>query len=708
MGFLLHRHRLSLLMLALLAAFAAHAEDEVAKSKATGSVTVGVGAVSGDRADRGFFGQYSGWREHRAIGLFGADYERIDEQTGHTVRFEASELLNENRALDLRWRSAGDWSLRAGYREQVRHDPLDVSTGADLSLKRSAIGVSFTKVLGSRWQAEAALSSEDKDGQRLFGIGFTCPSALAPTCGGTTGIQTGWAVLMIPEPVKANHTQASLRVSYAGDGWRWSAGYHGSFYRNELDRIDPSMPSSLNNPLGTPLPASPGLLAILSQPVALAPDNQAHQFDLGGSYDLARHTHFNYTLAYSQLTQHQDFAASGFTQAPTGVANLGARVDTTLAQLGLTSRPVSKLSLAVKLRYEDRDDKTPLAFYNVEGTSTYTNRRLPNTKTKAQLQADWQFTPELRGTIAGEDEKIDRGVFTASSAIAGVSALRQKTDETTLRVELRRRLGDSWSGAIGVSSSRRGGSNWLRDNSGTGVTEVPDPNDPSVGLSTAIFMPTVADRRRDVVKLSVDWQPTDKLALQMLARSGRDSFSTPSRFGLRGAGNDFASIDASYAIDDSWNLNGNLGMGNETLYQVRPGATALSYSNRSTSAALGFNGKLLKKVEVGGSLAYSLDRSVYAQTLDATADTASAALLAATGGLPDIVWRQTTLKLFGRYELDKRSALRLELAHQRTGWSDWSWAYNGVPFVYGDGTIVSRQPRQRVSFIGVTYSIRWP
>lgn len=147
--------------------------------------------------------------------------------------------------------------------------------------------------------------------------------------------------------------------------------------------------------------------------------------------------------------------------------------------------------------------------------------------------------------------------------------------------------------------------------------------------------------------------------------------------------------------------------GTETLRQARPGGAVLAFENTSHEAGVGFAGKPAPKIEVGGRLSYINDRNVYAQTLDPLADAASVALLAATGGLPDIVFRQTSLRLFGRYELDKQSELRLDLLYLRSTWTDWSWGYNGVPFTYSDGTTVAMLPRQRVAFIGVRYVYRW-
>ncbi|HJV61029.1 MAG TPA: MtrB/PioB family outer membrane beta-barrel protein, partial [Albitalea sp.] len=130
--------------------------------------------------------------------------------------------------------------------------------------------------------------------------------------------------------------------------------------------------------------------------------------------------------------------------------------------------------------------------------------------------------------------------------------------------------------------------------------------------------------------------------------------------------------------------------------------------NKATTLGLGFTGKPMANLEIGGNLSFMDDRSEYAQTLDAGAGGEAAALLAATGGLPDTLFRQTTLKLFGRYTLDKQSSIRVDLAHQRTRWTDWAWGYNGVPFAFSDGTTIVRKPTQNVTFIGVTYVRRWP
>jgi len=671
------------------------------------SAGFGLGLVSGDKAERGLFGQYNGLRRHDAVGLFELTYYRRDDDTGRSVRLDALNLLGDTRQLDFRWREAGHWKVSLRYDEQVRHEPNTVSSGADLKVQRSGLGLGMVKTISRQLKLELELRSEDKEGSRLFGVGMTCPSALAPSCGGPTGIRTGSALLLVPEPIDANHTQLQARLNYAQGKLRLSGGYHGSFYRNRYGSLSPDVPSVLNNALGVALPVSPGLHDILSRPVALAPDNQAHTVDLTGSYAFTPTTRATFKLSRAQLTQTQDFTAAGFSDAPAGVSNLGGRVDTTRALFGLTARPLPTLSRQAKLRYEDRDDRTPVEPYNVEGTSVYTNRRLPLKRLRADLQANYQFTNDVRGTLGAEHESIDRGVFTATSAAAGISALRQDTDETSLRAELRRRMNESFSGSIALVSSRRTGSNWLKDNSGLGVTEITDPGDPAAGLSNAIFMPTLADRQRDKIRLAADWQPSDDLALQLRVDSGRDHFDTPSPYGLRSSRADQISVDASYAYSFAWRFNGYLSHGTEALRQARVAAAALDYDNASTTVGIGVVGRLLARLDLGADLSFVYDRSVHAQTPDALADGASVALLAASGGLPEIVFRQALTKLHARYEFDKRSAVRVDLVHQWSKWNDWAWGYGGVPFTYADGTSVGQPAIQQVTFIGVSYIHRW-
>jgi|JI10StandDraft_1071094.scaffolds.fasta_scaffold17028_4 MtrB/PioB family decaheme-associated outer membrane protein len=461
----------------------------------------------------------------------------------------------------------------------------------------------------------------------------------------------------------------------------------------------PCNAAMLYNAVGSLFSVSPGLLGYLNQAVALAPDSQMHQLDASGNYDFSDKTRGVFKLAQSIATQDESFGSV----SRTGVTSLGGSVRTQLAHLGVSSRPMDKLSLQADIRYQNKDDQTPIAYYNIAGTIASTNQRLSNRRTDAKVQANWQFTSDYRGSLSVNSELIDRGTVTPTVSFAGISALRQNTKENGVQAELRRRLSDDFSGAISVSRSQRDGSNWLRDVSGLGVAIVGDITDPSLGMSSALYMPTLADRRRDKIRIYGDWMPDKDWSVQFSAEQGNDAFSTPGQDGLKQTHMNQFAVDASYALSFRWALNGYISRGLQTFNQSRTAGYVMAFDNTNTNVGLGFTGKPNNELEVGGNLAYVDDKSQYVQSLDAAADPYTAASLTASGGLPDIMYQQTALKFFGKFTLNKQTAVRVDLIHQRTHFNDWAWSYAGVPYIYSDGTTVAQRQQQNVNFLGVSY-----
>ena len=379
-----------------------------------------------------------------------------------------------------------------------------------------------------------------------------------------------------------------------------------------------------------------------------------------------------------------------------------------MIRLGLSGRPMPQLSWLGEWRHESRDDNTPLAAYNVVGSSSWTNAIQSYDKTHAKVQAAWQFSSAYRASAGADYEEINRSPFTASSAIYGTSALRQNTRENTVFAELRQRMTGQFSGSLKLSSSRRDGSNWLKPNAGLGVSEVSNPTDVANGfLPNSVFMPTLANRNRDKARLYGEWQPNDNLTLQFSAEGGNDRYVTPLATGLRDSHMDQYSVDLNYALSFAWNLTGYVSKSAQTYAQIRPAGYVLAFGNTNVSAGLGITGKINSDVEVGASLSYLNDESVYEQTLDRQASADTAALLAATGGLPTVTVQQSVIQLFGKYNIDKKSSVRLSLVHQRATTNDWTWGSNGVPYVFSDGTTVSQKPLQRAGFVAVSYTYRW-
>ncbi len=722
-----------IIVLAVLAALnPAYAEegDDVAQLiKPESMVSAGVGVVSGDSKDRAQFGQYNGLRKDNVYGLLDFSYVSRNDATGTWINLEGRNLGLDSRELSFSHQKQGDWKYFAEYSELVKRNPYTINTGlqgagtttptvvglttpgtganVDLKIKRQSIAVGGEKWITPNLLFEMNFKNEDKDGARVFGKGFACSNNWVAA--GSCTAATQFALLLLPEPINSTIRQFETKLSYAGDKLNINGGYYGSFYTNANSTLTPNIPSGLNNPnFGAPLDA--GLRNTLALPVALPPDNQAHQFYVAGNYAFTPKVRTTFKFSYTHATQNEDFASNGLTGAPAGVSNLGGVLNTTLAQLGLTARPTSNLSLLANLKYENKKDKTPIAVYNVETTTTattyFSNNPTSEEKIIGKLEASYRLPADFRATLGADYESINRSLPVSSTEIAGLSALRGKTEEVGFRAELRHSLSETLNGAISYSSSRRSGSDWyslLSASTGQILTD----NAIVAASANAIFPAFLADRERDKVKLSADWSPMEMLSLQFVIEDGKDKNNSAGTKGFRDSGVSLYSLDAALTLSEKWKLTAYASRGEQTLHVNHSTGYVADLTNVNETVGLGVVGKPTSRIEFGANLNFLNDRNRYGQVQDAALSAANRTFLAASGGLPDVTFRQTALKLFGTYALDKTSSMRVDLIHQRTKLDEWTWGYNGVPFTYVDNTTVSQQSHQNVTFLGVSYRLKF-
>ena len=720
------------LALAVLAAFAsAQAQDkkeEEKKSPVETAITLEGGAayVSGDAADRAFWGQYNGMRFKDVYGIANFDYSRRDTSTGTWLDVYGSNLGLQTRELGVFWTRQGDWKLNANYGELWRVNPYTVNTGVSGSetapqanyltggpgsggdtnpnTKRRAIVLGGSKAFGATWMLEGSVNSENKNGTELFGVGNSCPGGTAAGCSFTPGATAGFGILYYPKPVDYNHTQAEARLNYAGSALQLSGGYYGSFFSNSNGSMTPGVPGILNNAVGQPLPAGPGVQNYIGQPVALSPDNTFHQFDLTGSYVFSPIIRSNFKLSYGRTTQDQEFGEMGLVGAPAGIGSLDGQVNHTLAQVRVLANPIAKLALMGEYRYTNQEDDTSIVPFSQFGAVRYTNYRVHREVNQGKLEATYRFPWAIQGTAGLGFESIDRGSFTPTASYSGVSALREETDETTYFLQVRRNMSETVSGLLKYSFSKRDGSDWLAP-AASGIGLVPEASAPFG--TNAIYMPTLADRDRSKLRLLLTWTATEALTLQFAADVGRDEYSMPTQYALQESKFDLYTVDVNYMLSDAWNLNGYVSSGNQKLHQARPGGYVLAFDDKSFNAGIGVNGKATEKLKLGGLLSFISNTDSYSQGLDVNPAPGNAQLLAVTGGLPDVVYRRTEFRLFGNYELSTRSAVRFDAAYQRLTYEDWGFAYGGTPFLYSDNTTVYLQPDQNVGYLGLSYIYSW-
>jgi MtrB/PioB family decaheme-associated outer membrane protein len=697
-----------LLALIVLTAFGpAHAEeDEVAQLvHPESSVNAGLGSASGDSKDRTIFGQYNGLYKDGVKLLLDIDFLKRDDATGLWTTLQGYNLGLDNRELHFSQNKQGDWKYSVDYSELVRHDPRTINTGllnsgttaptvvslatpgsgADLNLeiKRKGLSLGAEKWLTPNLMFEASAKNEDRNGARLSGTGIACMPA------GFSSIpcsSVAAAMLMLPEPINSTTKQFEAKLNYSGEKFMVSGGYYGSFFTNANGSLNPTVSGNLVNPDGTTLDTSvsPGntLAGYLQQSVALPPDNQAHQLYVSGNYAFTPTTRTTFKYAYTHATQNEDFGSMGLTGAPAGVSNLGGVLDSNLAQLGLTARPMTRLFLLGNLRYEDKADKTPLALYN----GAYTNDLNSSRKLTGKLEASYKLPDNLRATLGVDYESMRRDlpVSTApvwNATLPPLSGLREDTKEIGYRAELRRSLSETINAAISYVHSKRDGGSWS-----------------NVGASNPVgtYPMTMLDRKRDKVKVSADWTPVDKLSLQFMLEDGKDTFTGPTDKGLRDTGMKSYGVDAALSVSANWKLTGYVNRGDQTLHVDHNVGYLAELEDVNTSFGIGVVGKPSSKIEIGGDLSYLNDNNRYQQSM-----ATGAAIVG--GGLPDVTYRMTRLTLFGKYALEKYAGIRVDLVHQSVKFDEWTWGYNGTPFAYSDNTTVSMQPNQSVTFLGASY-----
>lgn len=763
----------TVLSLAVLAAFAPAQAQEL---DATGmTMSVGVGVATGDEKDRARFGMFNGLRTEKGNAILGFGYLDGDANSGRWFSVEGRNLGLDNAELGFSYRRLGDLKLSGEYSELTRHDPRTINTalvglgtttptvvglaapgtGAErnLSLKRKGISFSGEKWFDGRLQMEVSFKNEEKEGARLFGIGYSCTAnsaqlAANPSCASTNaaGTITGNAIFMLPEPVNSTHRQVEVKLNWAGDRLNLTGGYYASIYTNANGNITPTLPATgFVNVLGQSsvggvgVTLDPVLRANMQLPIALWPDNQAQQIYLSGNYKVTAGTRINFKYAYTHAKQNEGFLNMGLPGGPR--TSLGGEVNSTKAQIGFSAHPLKPLHLHGDLKYEDRNDKTPIALYNTERVGTapayrdgvFTNGQYSPKKLHGKLEASYKLPQSLLLVGGVEYEHEDLGKLTETVNVAGLSGIRQKLEETGYRLELKKTMSETFNGSISYKSSeRKGDSPWLKllslscqgqgglSNAGTGaieadvnllsVTTCATFNNGIAGLSTArpIFPFLFTDRKRDKLKAMGTWTPNERLALTFFVEDGKDGYTAPvSDHGLRDTGFRMYSADLSYAVSDDWKVNAYASRGDYKTSAGHSTGYDATLKDTADSFGVGFSGRLAGRWMVGGDLTYLDDRLVYKQDPDPNASANNKAYLNAVGGLPDVTYQLLRLKLFGEYRVDKQSSVRLDLVHQRTKFNEWTWSYNGTPFFYNDNTTLSAKENQSVTYFGASYVYRY-
>lgn len=388
------------------------------------------------------------------------------------------------------------------------------------------------------WRLDAAMRRQIKDGR----------SEMAGTFG-TNGGNSRAALL----PAAVDFETDSFDVSLVREGVNHLLGmaWHGSFFRNpdrELNWQNPFGPQVQWQP-GAAFPDGFGSLALL-------PDNDFQQVRVFGQFTLTPTTRASLDLARGRMRQDQSFLPysvdADLAPVPLPRADLNGKVDTTLAHLRLNSRPLPRLNVVGRIRYEDRDNKTPRDVYQpVSGDAgpqvAFENGRInrPYGLTRREIGFDAAYRlPQRTRANFGYEHRLRKRDFSE------VNTAR----EHVFRGGLSTRRFEAVSLGLDVSHERRNTSRYV-GNRPLLATRVPGSVDPEAfDNHPNLRRYYLADRDRDRLQVRADVHPADNWHLGAAFAWSRDDYRED-LFGLDESRLRSWMLDAGYVPSDKVRLS---------------------------------------------------------------------------------------------------------------------------------------------------------
>jgi len=675
--------------LALVYGSAAAQDNDITQlTKPESTVDVGVSYVDNNNQR---FGEYTGLTREGAYGIVDFSLLKRDDATGTWFSLQGRNLGYEDREVRLEQKRQGDWGYFVDYSRIPRYEPLTVNTGLQgvattsqtsalvapgtgsndyLKTVRDRWTLGLQKAAGA-WDFSVRYRNEVKDGSRLYG----------------QGTFSTWRFLT--DVIDQTTQQIDAVASYNTKRFQLAAGYYGTAFDNHNSAISVATTA----PLSTVFPQ-----------MTLPPGNQSHQLYVTGGYNFTQTTRGDFKLAYARATQDDSWPNTTGT-APGVPGNLDARVDTTLLQGGLSGRVTPKFSWRADLRYQDRDDKTPVVAYwpTAAGAATTANElynqphSLKQTTGKVEGHYSLPMNFRLTGDVTYDEKKRNVPDVT-------IVNFRERVDETTYRIELRRAVSQTVTGAIAYLHSKRDGSDWI---------PLVGRNDVTPQASSVIAPLNLANRDRDTGRLTLNWIATENLSFNFRADESRDEYTDLGAVTQgydvgprKGRGSNY-SLDAAYAFtdritgtawysrDESRYENGDcrINAGNTCVVtNVTQPVWAANLQNIADSYGLGLRGKLSSKIDVGADFTEWKVRDEF--NLSSAVPPNGIAVPLRT--IPTKIDR---FQLYGKYAIDHHSGVRLDYIFDQYRTDDWTWSR----WIYSDGTTVMQDPNQKVNFVGVSY-----
>ena len=634
-------------------------------------IELGIGYVSDDAYK---FGRYNGLQSKGPFVVADIDTENYSEDGTFWI-IHGTNLGLESRYLRAEGGRQGtykvflEWDELPNYKNNTVQTPFlgvgsdnltlpsgfDINTNLDASLnnfelktkrERLTTGVMFTPK--DRWQFDVDYSHETKKGVDATGAAI----GAGPGGGGGPGSGTGAIGLvstsLIPEPIDYVTDKVNAKLHYAGDDGQVDLTYHVSAFDNNYNSL------TWQNPFFTTGAPTAGSMS-------LAPDNEFHQLSLSGGYTLPYRSRLTGLISIGQMTQNQAFESysinSGLTTNPLPRSSLDGEVETTNAQLKIASRPTDKLRLNGELRYNERDNQTPVASYDYivldsfAKTGSVQNNPYSYKKSLLNLDANYRISAiqSLRGGYKYNNTKR------RASDIE-----REETKENSLFAKWKVKPHSTVDVELYGEASKRDGSEYTAQG-------IQNP-----GLRKYYM----ADRDRTQLGAAIDYMATEALFLSARADYNQDDY-TDTTIGLTEASNPVYTLDFSYTPRHNVVTYGYYTHENIESSQAGASVTTATAASSNWEAdfddafdTVGLGAKItdIGKWEIGADLVFSQSSGKI--------DMKDLVNPGTENQFPDNETELTSFKLWTNYNYNENLVYRL--GYWFEDYSEKNWAYDGL------------------------------
>jgi MtrB/PioB family decaheme-associated outer membrane protein len=510
---------------------------------------------------------------------------------------------------------------------------------AALKTQRKTLDGGATVHLGNHLTFKVDYQKQKKEGTRMMSGGF-------------------FNAAVVPAPVDFTTDILESSLAFASKRVQLQVGFMSSEFENEYNSL------TWRNPFSS----RPGNYYLQT---ALEPGNEFTRFNVSGALMITQRIRFSGQAAMGELKQDDPFIPSystnpDFNDLVLPRASLGGRLDTNTYNLGgkLSARMGKGLSLTLRGKYDERDNKTPVELYTpvtidlFQGDERY-NR--PYSYEREQYSADLRYRVgrSVRISAGGIYKEMTRtlqAVETSEEDIVWGEVKANPTLSSQLRVKF--------------ESAEREVEDYLQPADGSPVDH------------PLMRKFNQADRENDRVMIDFDLAPTDALGINLSYFNSRSDY-TESVIGLQDSEEQSYTVDLSYAIGTKGRLYAFLT--NDEIDSRMLNATSVSAEpwtartrDKISTIGFGFSRAVGKKSKIG---------------IDYVNSTSRGEILVQTGDeepFSPLRTDLTNLKLYFDHEFGEHWGFKLYLEREEFRAKDWAidgYGVDGIPSVLTLGEV---------------------